>query len=432
VRRVPFNVVDELIHHLDAPGEPWTVQVEAETGGRLDEGRLHSAITAALARHPMARARRGSVPAWHRRLVWEIAPQAEHDVLQVVDCADEAALAAARARFYSEPVSLAAAPPLRVQLAREPVGDRLMLSVHHAASDGLGSLRILISIARAYAGVPDPVPDVDPLAIRNLGASLGEEHFADRAKRLLGFFGNVRKPRARVAPDGADHRPGFGFHTVRLPPGETAALTRKRLAGAATVNDLLLAALHLAIARWNDAHGVPCERIAVMTPVNLRPRERWHEIVGNFSSFVTVSTRAHDRTTPARALAAVAERTGMLKRAQAAAALVDVLATQPWQPLAVKRAAWPLLAYVGNRVIDTAVLSNLGALREAPAFAPDGGRISGLWFSPPVLMPIGLAIGAATLDGRLHLTFRYRHALLSHGAAMRFAIGYVEALRDLA
>src|SRR5215470_5666241 len=137
VRRVPFNVVDELIHHLDSPGEPWTVQVEAETGRRLDEARLGSAIATALARHPMARARRGAVPGWHRQLVWEITPHADHDVLQVADCPDEAALAAARARFYSEPVSLAVAPPLRVQLARQPAGDRVMLSVHHAASDGL-------------------------------------------------------------------------------------------------------------------------------------------------------------------------------------------------------------------------------------------------------------------------------------------------------
>ena len=142
-------------------------------------------------------------------------------------------------------------------------------------------------------------------------------------------------------------------------------------------------------------------------------------------------TRPEDRATPAGAVAAVAARTRSLKRRRAAAALIDVLATQPWQPLLVKRALWPLLPYAGARVIDTAVLSNLGALAELPAFGVDGGRPTELWFSPPARMPLGLALGAATLAGRLHLTFRYRNALFDESGAARFADGYVEALRSL-
>jgi NRPS condensation-like uncharacterized protein len=283
---------------------------------------------------------------------------------------------------------------------------------------------------RAYAAVPDGLPDVDPLGVRDLGALVGGDGLPARVRRLVAFLGHARKVRARVAPEGATDRPGFGFHAVRLLPGETAALVARRDAGA-TVNDLLLAALHLAIARWNDEHGVSCGRIAVMTPVNLRPRERWHEIVGNFSSFVTVSTRPEDRTTPARAVAAVAARTRWLKRSRASAALIEILATQPWQPLLVKRVLWPLLPYAGARLIDTAVLSNLGALGELPAFGVDGGRPTELWFSPPARMPLGLAVGAATLAGRLHLTFRYCHALFGADAAGRFADRYVEALHSL-
>src|SRR6185295_14012463 len=199
----------------------------------------------------------------------------------------------------------------------------------------------------------------------------------------------------------------------------------------ATINDVLLAGLHLAIHRWNDEHGAACDRIAVMTPVNLRPRNRWHEIVGNFSSFVTVSTRRKDRATPTGTVAAVARRTQRLKRSHAASTLVDILGTQPWQPLLVKQALWPLLPYVGSRVIDTAVLSNLGAVAEFPALGSNGGPVAELWFSPPVRMPLGLAVGAATLRGRLHLTFRYRHALFAADAAARFADGYVNALRSL-
>jgi hypothetical protein len=36
-------------------------------------------------------------------------------------------------------------------------------------------------------------------------------------------------------------------------------------------------------------------------------------------------------------------------------------------------------------------------------------------------MPLGVSIGAATLDERLHLTLRYRHAQFGRAAAGRFA-----------
>src|SRR5207244_1950840 len=78
------------------------------------------------------------------------------------------------------------------------------------------------------------------------------------------------------------------------------ALGSRRPPGA-TVNDVLLAALHLAIAEWNAEHGAPCERIGIMMPVNLRPPERRNALVGNFSSFVSVATdRADGRRAGAR------------------------------------------------------------------------------------------------------------------------------------
>ncbi|HVP30327.1 MAG TPA: hypothetical protein VMW35_14320 [Myxococcota bacterium] len=42
--RLPFNEVDEVIHHLDTRQEPWSVHVEARVAGRIDEARLRSAV----------------------------------------------------------------------------------------------------------------------------------------------------------------------------------------------------------------------------------------------------------------------------------------------------------------------------------------------------------------------------------------------------
>ncbi len=57
-RRVAFSEVDEAVYLLDNEVEPWSIQLEVRVTGRLDEARLDAAVAEALARHPMARARK--------------------------------------------------------------------------------------------------------------------------------------------------------------------------------------------------------------------------------------------------------------------------------------------------------------------------------------------------------------------------------------
>lgn len=58
----------------------------------------------------------------------------------------------------------------------------------------------------------------------------------------------------------------------------------------------------------------------------------------------------------------------------------------------------------------------------------DAGQVRSVWFSPPARMPLGAAIGVATMSGRMFVTLRYRHALLDADAARRFATLYRETL----
>src|SRR5262249_32060633 len=140
---VPFNVFDDLVHHLDAPTDPWSIQVEVRVAGTFDEARLRSALGTALARHSLVRARQRPSTRWQQRLIWEITPEPDLDPLLVVECPDADALAALRTTFYSCSVPLDESPPLRMRLARDPRGDLLMVNVNHAATDGLGSIRFL-------------------------------------------------------------------------------------------------------------------------------------------------------------------------------------------------------------------------------------------------------------------------------------------------
>lgn len=430
VQRVPFNVVDEVVHLLDTDAEPWSIQVEVRTEGALDEGRLRTALSRAMERHPMARARKAPTGrGGEHRFCWEITPGPEVDPLRVVDCPDDEAVDAVRTDLQSRAVPLAESPPFRVRLAHTRRGDLVMVNANHAAIDGFGTLRLLRSTARAYAGEPDPVPDADPLEARNLAVVAGTDDRATRLRRAALLVDKVRDvvtPPARIAADGGRAGPGYGFHHLRLSVDQTRRLVESDLPG--TVNDVLLAALHLAIAAWNDDHGSATRRIGVMVPVDLRPGEWREEIVGNLILPVRVSTGRADRSGPRAALEAVAAQSQRIKEGGTAGALLEVLGRSPSFPLRVKQASSPVLRLVSHRLADTALLSNLAGLDDPPSFGADAGDTTEVWFSAPARMPLGLSIGVVTVAGRLHAVLRYRHPLFGPDAARRFAEAWVATL----
>jgi len=432
-RRVPFNVVDEVVHLLDSDTEPWSIQLEVRVGGTLHEDRLRAAVTEAALRHPMARARRA--PAGRRgghRYEWDIGPGPELDPLRVVDCPDDASLDAARAGLQSRAVPLTESPPLRLLLARNPGGDVLMVNANHAAMDGVGTLRLVRSVARAYAGEPDPAPDLDPIEARDVSMLVDLDNRRVRRRRwamLAGKGRDVVVPPARLAPDGGRDAPGYGLHHVRLPADLTRRLVESDLPG--TVNDVLLATLLLTVETWNDEHGAPAGRISVMVPVSMRPGEWRHEVVGNLILPVRVSTTKRHRSTPLAAVEEVAEQSRGIKEGGGAGALVEVLGRSPSFPLRVKEATSPALRALTRRLADTAMLSNLGRLDEPPSFGTDAGETTEVWFSGPARMPLGLSVGVVTAAGRLHAVFRYRHPQFGHDAARRFAERTVATLDSL-
>jgi NRPS condensation-like uncharacterized protein len=419
---VPLNRLDELFLVLDDSEEPWNVHFEVHAGGRLDVERLSDAIREAALRHPLARARLADWRYWDRSYGWEIADALVEVPLEVVSCDGEAALDAAREQLLSRSPSLDAAPPFTMLLARGPAADTLVLNLHHAAGDGIGAARLMRSILREYAGVDDPTPPLDLLAVRDVGALAGSRTIADRLVRVRALANHAAEQwtlAARVAVDGGDDHAGYGVELVALSRAETAAVLARRTAGT-TVNDVLLAALAVAIRRWNAGHGKRARRITLSMPVNLRPPEWRSEVVGNFASYVTVSGSIADDLPGA--LEYVGRQTRAIKRDGLAGLVVDLLAGYSMLTIAAKRRLPDMLALTGPVAIDTASLSNLGTLPDL------GGDIDDVWFSPPGRMPLGAAFGAVTHDDRLHLALRYRHAQFDPAAARAFAELYRDVL----
>jgi len=429
---VPFNVADEAVHLLDSEAEPTSVHVEARVQGHLDDERLRTAVGAAVARHPLARARRAPFQWSDHQFQWQIDATADVDPLSVVDCLDDGDLAEAREALASVSVPLAGSPPLRVILAHHPAGDVVMVNANHAATDGFGALRFLRSVARSYAGTADPVPDLDLLAARNLTAGATAAPSARMRREPLAALARLRglaMPPARIATDGGGAEPGYGLHLASLTEDETHALAALDHPG--TVNDLLLAALNLTVSAWNADHRVACRRISVLVPANLRPAGWADEMVGNFTVPARVSTGPAARVTRTAVLAAVTAQMTRRKRTGMGTALTDALGASPLLALWAKQALAPLLSMTVNRIADTAVYTDLGTLAEPMWFGSDGGPATAVHFSMPTRMPCGVSLGAVTAGGRLHLAFRHRHPQFDDAAAGRFAGRFVSELAAL-
>jgi NRPS condensation-like uncharacterized protein len=424
LHRAPFGIADELSCYYDAPAEPCNVHVEVRVPGNLDSRALRDATAAALAAQPRALVRRAA-GGWWRRYAWEVPGQPDCDPVTTAAWADEDELARARARFLSAAPPLRSSPPLRILLAAGPGEDRVILNAHHAALDGLSSLELLRSIAGHYPGGAAADPPAGPVAPDaplqvpatpppGVGRGAAERAQQGRAARIA----------ADREPGRAAGLPGYGF--VLLPGRPVPA---GRHPGGGTVNDVLIAALVLAIARWNSAHGRPAGLIRITMPVNARPQGQ-AGAAGNLSRLTTVSVPAPSGGDLAGLVADVAAQTRPAK--QQAGPQVDPASralAAAWWPPAVKRGVLRLaLRTAGPLLCDTSLVSNLGVVGP-PRFG--AAAATDMWFSTSAHMPRGLSVGAVTVGGRLHLCLRYRRALFSEPSAARFAGLYATALGNL-
>jgi NRPS condensation-like uncharacterized protein len=358
---------------------------------------------------------------------------AAHQPLDVVECPDEETLDQARSDLLSEPVPMSDWAPLRARLVHHPGGDLLLLNVNHGASDGLSAVRVLQSIAAAYAEGYRTGPPLDFLATNDLPVrpasapvSTLEGWYRIAVERVRDLLANA----ARLAPEQPVDAPGYGFHFVQLSVADTRRVANIHRQG--TARNVLLAGLHLAIGEWNLDHGTPGRRIGVLIPVDLRPPDWQHEVVGNFSVTARVSTSRRHRSGARAALKAITGQKTRNKRFRTGVALLAALDRNGLLPLWAKQSLVVLQPLTRNRELDTAMLSNVGWLPEAPSFGAGPGETTDVWFSLPARTPQSLCIGAVTVAGRLHLTFRYPLRLFGPDAARRFADSYVEHILAVA
>ncbi|HWI05435.1 MAG TPA: hypothetical protein VNT52_16640, partial [Acidimicrobiales bacterium] len=194
-----YEPTPDPAHLLDP--RAWSVHVEARVAGILDDTRMRKAFDAVVGHRPV-----------------------DHDPVRVVSCDGDEDLDSARDGLLSEPVAMNQWPPLQAVLAHHPEGDVLLLNVNHAASDGFSAVRVMESIAAAYADTGPPAPALDFLAVNDLPVrpasrpvSVVEGWYRVAVEKVRDALANP----ARLAPDHPADRPGYGLHFVRLSVADT-------------------------------------------------------------------------------------------------------------------------------------------------------------------------------------------------------------------
>jgi NRPS condensation-like uncharacterized protein len=466
-----LTAIEELDYLLDRPAEPNLVLWEIHSHGHLDRSALTAAVTAVFGTDSGARRRLAASGRWDRHLYWRPAgPEPGRPLLTMISWRTPAELDALRERLFAWPIVLDESV-VRIFLAVGPEHDVVILQVHHTAFDGVSSLRLLGTIAEAYRSrvttrrlhsVPDspPIPawpalPTTPPTIPPAGATVPSTppaasttppvpitapdplvtsaRPAPTPARWLARAraGNWPGTVTRIAPQTErPGRPGYGFMLISVPvprPAPDGDGPRP------TVNDLLVAALCLTIDRWNAARGRASGQISVTIPVNGRAAgQRWQGD-GNLSWLIRVATGPSHRADPGLLLRHVATQTRAARdrgRTGGTDAMSRLLATG-WAPVVVKRRVARLVRGLTAPVLtDTSLVSNLGQLPDPPTF--DGSGTETLWLAGPCPMPRGLCVAAVTVAGRLHLSVRYRLALLDQAGAEAFTACFRTALGELA
>lgn len=417
-------MIEESVHHIESEFQPWNIQAELETTARIDLDRLAEAAATACAVHPIAGARKRPSDLVDTRFEWEIPDDTYEVEVGEID-GQGRDLVEIQNQLYYRQFDLTEEPPFRLLVVRGEGldgGDRLLVSVNHVAADGVATLRLAQAICEAYRG-DEPMQDsvtfqesramLDDLRPSSLDDGL---NVVDSAARHLQ---NVVDSPTRIARVGGTDEHGWRFARRKLDAELTARLIGDRPDGV-SVNDVLQAALHMAIEEWNEDHGSSARKISVMMPVNLRPDDWFYQVAGMYSMFESVETRSRDRVDHVTAAREIGEQTDDLTDRDRASALYKMLEMlPPGTPVELKRQLPRLLRGPGRRLLDTAMLSNLGRIPAMPSLEEDAEERP--WFSPPAWRGTPVSIGVATFQGEVNMSFRYLRSQFSEDAGEAFA-----------
>ncbi|MFE6520893.1 amino acid adenylation domain-containing protein [Streptomyces sp. NPDC057794] len=300
-----------------APGSPlYNVPLVLAVDGPLDVAALGEGVRALVRRHASLRTRLvadGDEPLQVVDADAELPLQVE-DLRQLPEAVREREAAERARREAEEPFDLARGPLARVRLLRlAEERHLLLLTMHHAVSDGWSVGVLIRDLGSLYAAArDDAAATLPPLPVqyadyaqwqrRFLDAGARDEQLVYWKDRLAGMPTSLDLPVDRPRPP-VPRNLGEAF-PLRLPPELTERLGDVSRAHGVTRFMTLLAVFQLLLGRYTDTRDV-----SVGTPVSGRTRPEFEELVGFFVNTLVLRTCWEDGLTFAEFLARVRETT---------------------------------------------------------------------------------------------------------------------------
>ncbi len=445
--RIPLNCVDRGFLALREIGERLCYHWELSIIGDVSLASLDRAIVSALRLYPCLRSTAHGLRSRAYRVVHS------PDAMSVLSFKDLSGKDAGNIDLHYEnavlewinkPLDPTAEFPFRaLLLKRSEARFALILTFDHHCADGYRSLNFIQEMLRAYNNRSPEHPPAEPVNQEPAGdallgfareqrASVKNLYLKMLSALIYRFLIAPFRPPARLFHRKSSIPYNIGYCFVSTTSEEFRLIREKAKKAGVTVNDILVAACYRTIERWNSLHGRKSNKISIMVPVAIGPRDGCNG-ASNRISYISPHTMPRDRADAEILLQRVGCRIKSLLAGANHFSMIYFLHIVSLLPHPLIRA---LARFVMcTRVyVDTTVLTNLGAVwSEENAERRIGfAAIEDLHLIMPVVRPMSLLLGTLTYNHILNLCAGYSDAVFTKEDARQFLELYLEEIRHYA
>lgn len=331
----------------------------------------------------------------------------------------------------------------------------LTFQFHHSCCDGVGALRFIGDLLAAYGTQVAPserspvLRPVDPTRLSRRGNFLvrtpapvtrGQATWS-AIREAYRWLTCRPEPVALPTPAtaGEPRNPEFPricSHTFSV--AQTRQLRTAATRQGATLNDLLLRDMFLALIRWNESQQQPLgprHWLRINMPTNLRGGDDEQTPAANMMSYAFLTRRVRDCQNPQTLLGGINWETGMIKRWGLGLQFLGGIAAAQRIP-----GLLPLVLR-GSRCLATVVVTNVGeiARRFGARFPNESGRLrcgnlvlEQLVGVPPIRRGTRAGVSVVLYSGALTLTMRCDPQFFSLAETGQLLMQYVDQLQQTA
>ena len=441
IPRLPFTCFEEYLFCDDSPSYPMTLTVRLRFIGFLEEEAFENALLKVVQMHPLLRATVSRTR--FGRPVWNVHPQ-WRPLVHWHSRGDE--------NGFPETcfMDLTREPGIRMWVLDNDNGNDLAIQVHHCCTDGKGMMSfiedLLISYTTCQGGSECGI------ALRRLepGRLLKRGTPALRCRELpkaiflqLGVINGIRKffTRSPVSfavgnsthPESATRATRTVPLFYRFQPEETGEIVFAAKKSGATVNDLLLRDLYVAIGAWRERRGVglPEDWVRFSIPVDLRPSGTETMPMANSISMVFLDFQQRDLERRDSLLASIQDYMAYIRRCYRKYTYIFSVAGARILPGGVARLT------ADDRCYATTCFSNVGRILDRTPLPLSGGKVvagnvlldSFDAVAPPLRRHMDVAFTVYTYGGGLQLVLSYNSLVLAEHEMRELLETYVREIR---